>query len=193
MGKRDRFLRSPKKIETIPPHIEFIEETIKRDASINVILMRKILVAGVGNRLMGDDGFGPRVIDLLTNYTVPQNVELRDVGTAGITIATDLSDYDEIIFLDSMNLEGEPGRLVMDSVKVENDDDDLSELAKTTLHEVGLEGLLRFSKKIGTLPSKVLLIGCKPKKIEVSLDLSPEVEDATNRAAKMVLNYIKKG
>ena len=69
-------------------------------ASNNVVFMKKVLVAGVGNRLMGDDGFGPRVIDVLSNYSIPDHVELRDVGTAGITIATDLSDYDEIIFLD---------------------------------------------------------------------------------------------
>jgi hydrogenase maturation protease len=154
--------------------------------------MKKILIAGVGNRLMGDDGFGPRVIDLLSNHPLPKNVEIRDVGTAGITIATDLSDYNEIIFIDSMNLEGQPGKIVMDSVKVENKDDDLSELAKSTLHEVGLEGLLRFSKIIGTLPSKVLLIGCKPKKIDVSLELSPEVEEATVFAAEMVINYLDK-
>ena len=103
-----------------------------------------------------------------------------------------MSDYDEVLFLDSMNLDGEPGKLIMDSLKVENEDEDPSELAKTTLHEVGLEGLLRFSKTIGTLPSKVLLIGCNPKKIDVSLDLSLEVENATFHAAEMVMKYIEK-
>ena len=141
---------------------------------------------------MGDDGFGPRVIDLLSNFTLPENVELRDVGTAGITIATDLSDYDEVVFLASMNMKGNHGKVIMNSVNVEDGVEDISELAKTTLHEVGLEGLLRFSKTIGTLPSKVLLIGCKPKKIDVSLDLSSEVEDATIRAAEMVMNYLEK-
>jgi hydrogenase maturation protease len=154
--------------------------------------LRKILIAGVGNRLMGDDGFGPRVIDLLSKSVFPENVELRDVGTAGITIATDLSDYDAVIFLDSKNMEGKPGKVEKSKLKVIGDIDDISELAKTTLHEVGLEGLIRFSKSIGTLPSDVILIGCKPKSISVSLDLSPEVEEATIIAANMVKNIIEK-
>jgi hydrogenase maturation protease len=154
--------------------------------------MKRILVAGVGNRLMGDDGFGPRVIDVLSDYSLPEYVELRDIGTAGITIATDLSDYDAVIFLDSMNFEGEPGKVVKNSVIVKEGIEDLSEIAKTTLHEVGLEGLLRFSKSIGTLPLDVILVGCQPKTITVSLDLSPEVEEATIIAANMVKKLIEK-
>jgi hydrogenase maturation protease len=154
--------------------------------------MKRILVAGVGNRLMGDDGFGPRVIDLLSDYHFSEYVELRDIGTAGITIATDLSDYDVVVFLDSMNLDGDPGNIVKSTLNVEVGIDDISEIAKTTLHEVGLEGLLRFSKSIGTLPSEVILIGCKPKTIIVSLDLSPEVEEATIIAANMVNKLIEK-
>jgi hydrogenase maturation protease len=139
---------------------------------------------------MGDDGFGPRVIDLLESMNLPDYVEVRDVGTAGITIATDLSDYEFAIFLDTMNMDGDFGRIQETRLEVKEGIDDISELAKTTLHEVGLEGLLRFSKSIGTLPPKVVLIGCKPKKIAVSLDLSPEVEESTFKAANMVLNLI---
>jgi hydrogenase maturation protease len=153
--------------------------------------MNRILVAGVGNRLMGDDGFGPRVIDILTKYNLPENVEVRDIGTAGITIATDLSEFDYVIFLDTMAMDGDFGKISKSRLEVEEGFNGVSDLAKTTLHEVGLEGLLRFSKTIGTLPSKVILIGCKPKNMSVSLDLSPEVEEATLRAANMVLNLIK--
>lgn len=152
----------------------------------------KILVAGVGNRLMGDDGFGPRVIDLLVTSQVPKNVELRDMGTAGLTVATDLGDFDLVVFLDSMDMSGEPGRLIQTEVEVEGGLDDMAELARVTLHEVGLEGLLRFAKEIGTLPSKVILIGCKPKTVELSLDLSQEVEDATQRAVDMVMGILNK-
>ena len=67
----------------------------------------------------------------------------------------------------------------------------MAEISRFTLHEVGLEGLLRFSKAIGTLPSKVILIGCKPKAVGPSLELSSEVEEATHRAAEMVQNTLK--
>jgi len=146
--------------------------------------------------LMGDDGFGPRVIDLLSATPMPMNVEIRDIGTAGVTIATDLSGYDLVVFLDSMDFEGEPGRLQKSIITVEDDGGDVAELSRFTLHEVGLEGLLKFAKAIGVLPPRVVLIGCKPKSLSPTLKLSPEVENALDTAAEMTIStvedYIKK-
>ena len=152
----------------------------------------KILVAGVGNRLMGDDGFGPRVIDLLASMALPQGVEVRDVGTAGITIATDLADYDVVIFVDSMDTNELEGSVSATRLEVTDSGGDVSELARMTLHEVGLEGLLRFSRAIGTLPERAFLVGCKPKRLEPSLELSTKVGEATERAVKLVLELIEK-
>jgi len=152
----------------------------------------RILVAGIGNRLIGDDGFGPRVVDLLSERDLPENVDVRDFGTAGMTIATDLADYDAAIFLDSMDHDGEPGSLYKSRLIVEEGFDDVAELARLTLHEAGLEGLLRFSKSIGTLPKDIYLIGCRPKTLGPSLELSPEVEAALEKAAAWVDEIIEK-
>jgi len=150
----------------------------------------RILVAGIGNRLIGDDGFGPRVVDLLLSRKLPDGVDARDFGTAGLTIATELSDYDIAIFIDSAESEGEPGSLQRSRLEVEAGIDESAELARLTLHEVGLEGLLKFSKSIGTLPEKVYLIGCKPKVLVPTLELSPEVEAAVEEAASMVMDTV---
>lgn len=150
----------------------------------------KILVAGVGNRLMGDDGFGPRVIDLLSKENLPSNTEARDIGTAGLTIATDLEDYNIVIFIDSMEMEGKPGKLYRSRVVVGDTTEDIADLARLTLHEAGLQGLLKFARAINTLPERVILIGCKPKDIGLSLELSPEVEAATQKAVRMVLDTL---
>ena len=152
----------------------------------------RILVAGIGNRLIADDGFGPRVVDLLTERGPPENVEVRDFGTAGMTIATDLEDYDSVIFVDSSDHEGEPGSLHKSRLIVEEGVDDVRELATLTLHEAGLEGLLRFSKAIGTLPGDVFLVGCKPKTLGPSLELSPEVEASLGRAVAIVDEILEK-
>ena len=150
----------------------------------------RILVAGIGNRLKGDDGFGPRVIDLLSSRKLPDNVDARDFGTAGLTIATELTDYDVAIFLDAAESEGQPGSLQRSRLEVQAGIDESAELARLTLHEVGLEGLLKFSKTIGTLPGKVYLIGCKPKILVPTLELSPEVETAVEEAASMVMDTL---
>lgn len=151
---------------------------------------KSVLIAGVGNRLMGDDGFGPRVIDLLSSAPLPENVEARDVGTAGLAIASDLSDYDLVVFIDSVNVEGEPGRLYKWDVVVEGSIGDDAELSRFTLHEVGLEGLLRLSKAMGILPPSVILIGCKPESLRPGLELSPVVEEALHKAAEMALDAV---
>ena len=152
---------------------------------------RNVLIAGVGNRLMGDDGFGPRVVDLLSSAHLPENVEARDIGTAGLTIATDLSEYDLVVFVDSVKIEGEPGQLQKSGIMIEEEAGNISELSRFTLHEVGLEGLLKFAKAIGALPPKVILIGCKPKALGPTLELSPEVEDALQAAAEMVIDTVE--
>lgn len=151
----------------------------------------KVLVAGIGNRLIGNDGFALLVVDLLDSVELPENVDLKDLGTAGLTVATDLGEYDLVIFIDSMEMEGEAGRLHKAEVAVEEDLEDVSELAKVILHEVGLEGLLRFAKAIGTLSQRVVLIGCKPKVMAPSLDLSLEVEKATRRTVDMIMDVLK--
>ena len=152
----------------------------------------RILVAGIGNRLIADDGFGPRVVDLLSERELPDFVEVRDFGTAGMTIATDLADYDAVIFIDSADHGGEPGSLSRSRLVVEAGVEDIAELARLTLHEAGLEGLLRFSKSIGTLPPEVFFIGCKPKTLAPSLELSPEVEAALERAVAIVDEILEK-
>ena len=71
----------------------------------------KTILAGIGNRLLSDDGFGPRVIDLLSQLELPPHIDIRDMGTAGITIASDLFEYHRVVFLDAMEMDGAPGRI----------------------------------------------------------------------------------
>lgn len=151
----------------------------------------KVLIAGIGNRLMGDDGFGPVVVARLSNVHLPDNIDLRDFGTAGVTIATELGDYDTVIFIDTMEMDGAPGTLKCLEIDVEDIDADASDLWRFTLHESGVEGLLRFSKAIGTLPARIILVGCKPKYIGPSLILSEEVERAVHEAVLLILEMLR--
>ncbi len=152
----------------------------------------RILVAGIGNLLMGDDAFGPMVIEALEKEKFSENIELRDMGTAGLTVATDLEGYDTVIFIDSMEMEEEPGTLRQLQVNVEEiTPTDAMELSRLTLHEVGLEGLLKFSKAIGTLPTTVYIIGCKPESLGATYSLSPRVSEAVPEAVEHVKKLLK--
>ena len=139
---------------------------------------------------MGDDGFGPRVIDLLSQLELPDPIDVRDMGTAGITIASDLSDYSKAIFLDAMKVDGPPGKLHTSRLIINGVPEDFISLSRMTLHDAGLDGLLKFAKAINALPDEVFLIGCQPLTLEVGLGLSSDVEAATHEAVKKVLELI---
>lgn len=146
----------------------------------------------MGSRLRGDDSFGPRVIDLLSDCSLPQNMVLWDLGTAGLTVASDLSEYDFIIFLDTIESSGGPGTLYKKEITVEEIGvDGVTDLVSLSLHEAGLEGLLKLAKALGTLPPRVILIGCEPKSLEPSLKLSKEVEAAARKAVSLVMEILR--
>ena len=88
-----------------------------------------------------------------------------------------------------MKVEGAPGLLYKAEVNI-SDVYDVGGLAKVSLHEVGLEGLLKFSKAIGTLQPRVVLVCCKPKDLGPGLKLSDEVERAAHEAVDMVLEIL---
>ncbi|HUJ75035.1 MAG TPA: hydrogenase maturation protease, partial [bacterium] len=74
--------------------------------------MNRILICGVGNKLKGDDGLGPLVVERLEQETLPPGVDLADYGISGFKCALKLEGYEKVIFVDAISLPGsEPGRL----------------------------------------------------------------------------------
>jgi len=166
--------------------------------------MPKILVAGIGNKYMGDDGFGPRVVDALLNHLssadsdVNADVDVRDVGLCGVTLAPDLADYSLVIFLDAVQRGGSPGTLYRAEIKAEDvsiwNENAGKEaiLSPISIHETRLEELLRFAKAIGTLPEKVIFIGCEIKEVKLGEEMSEEVENAVKKAMNIVLEEVSR-
>lgn len=152
---------------------------------------KKILVAGVGNKLMGDDGFGPAVIESLSSLQLPTNVEARDFGTSGLALAIELGRYDTVIFLDAVKRGSKPGTLhILELHSEEITAGEVSEITTFTPHEIRLESLLSLAKAIDTLPKRITIIGCEPRNLGLQLGLSQEVRRAVARAVRLVLKKI---
>lgn len=156
--------------------------------------MVKILVAGIGNQYMGDDGFGPRVIEELLTRELPENVEARDVGLCGITLAPDLSDYDLVIFADAVHTEGKLGTIYRTKIKA----DEVEEMKpggpnpfNISIHETRLEELLSFAKTIGTLPPTIVVIGCEIKDTQLGEEMSLGVATAVHSAVEIILDELQ--
>ena len=156
--------------------------------------MAKILVAGIGNKYMGDDGFGPRVIEELLTRELPENVEARDVGLCGITLAPDLGDYDCVIFADAVNTRGTLGTVYHTEIKA----DEVEEMKPEgpnpfnfSIHEARLDELLSFAKTIGTLPAKIVVIGCEVHEAQLGEEMSPAVATSIHSAVEIILDELQ--
>ena len=149
---------------------------------------KPVLVLGCGNILLGDDGFGPAVIEhVLRKGNLPDHVCFLDVGTSARKILFDviLSERKpvRVIVVDAMEFGGEPGTvswLDLDAIP-ENKTDDFS------LHQIPTSNLLRELRDLCKVDLVILV--CQPAKIpeEVEPGLSESAQDAVGRAADAVL------
>lgn len=148
--------------------------------------MTRTLVAGFGNVLRGDDGFGVEVIKRLEREALPDGVTLMEIGTGGIRLAQELlSPYDHLIVVDAMTRGGVPGALYTLQV------DEVIEASEVDLHAAVPSRALSIAKALGGLPPLVHLIGCEPLGVDDLLaEMSPPVREAVPRAVREVLGLI---
>ena len=150
--------------------------------------MKKILVAGMGNLLRGDDGFGIRVVERLATMRLLAGVELFDAGGAGVALAQKLMDgYDACIMVDATLQHGTPGTLYSFKPHVTQAPTEIG------MHNLDPSKVLVLAQALGALPADVLVIGCEPEDTEeLREDLSPPVLAAVDKAVEMVVCEIER-
>ncbi len=144
--------------------------------------MRRTLVAGFGNALRGDDGFGVEVIRRLQAAPVDEGVELMDVGTGGIRLAQELlTTYDRLIVLDAMTRGQPPGSVCVLAV------DDVESVSEIDMHVAIPARALSVAKALGALPAEIYIVGCEPLEVdELSTDLSEPVKAGVEIALRRI-------
>lgn len=148
----------------------------------------KILIAGIGNKLRCDDGFGPKVIEELAKLQLPSEVDIVDYGTSAFKVLFDLEKYDLVIFVDAIDKEEKPGEVFVIKPYLNKGKE---EVLKISLHEVELEKLLKIAKELKVLPSEVVIVGCQPKILSSGLKMSMEVTEAVKKTVEIILNILK--
>ncbi len=147
----------------------------------------RILVMGVGNPLMRDEGAGPRTVEILMNaFDYPDNVEVVDCGTMGYTILDVLRGVDHLIVVDALRADDlEPGEVV----RLDPSDFATSQVMHS-LHDIRLPEVLQAAALIGTAPTTVA-IGIQIEEIaEWVVELSEPVEAALPIAVAAVLEEL---
>lgn len=142
----------------------------------------RTLIAGFGNVLRGDDGFGVEVIRRLEQRGPAPGIELMEVGTAGIRLAQELlTPCDRLIIVDAMSRGGAPGTVYV--VQVES----VESAGEVDLHLAVPSRALAVAKALRALPPEVFIIGCEPAQVdELTIELTPRVRAAVNAALEHV-------
>jgi hydrogenase maturation protease len=155
--------------------------------------MKRILVAGIGNAWLSDDGFGGAVVERLMRLELPPEAVVADFGSGGLDLAYEIMrGYDGVIFVDVSRQGGEPGTLyVMEAVEADVEAG-IEDGQVLNPHGMDPQTVLRFVKTLGAWPGKVMIVACEPAVVEeMGMALSNEVAGAVDRAAAVVLETIE--
>jgi len=152
----------------------------------------QILVAGVGNSWLQDDGFGSKVVEALDGATLPTGVTLLDSGTGGLDLAYELMrGYDALVLVDVSRQGGDPGTLYVMEADPESIEDGIEDGDMIDPHDMDPQTVLRFVKSVNGWPGKVIVVACEPAEIEdFGIGLSPAVEAAVEQAVGLVANTL---
>lgn len=132
-----------------------------------------VLVLGVGNLLLKDEGIGVRVVEELEKrYAIPEGVDVLDGGTAGMELLNVMANRACVILVDAVKTGDEPGTVVRLA------DEQVPAFFRTKIspHQVGLSDVLATLTITGEKPASVVVIGVVPKDLGTGLEMSAEIE-----------------
>jgi hydrogenase maturation protease len=146
-----------------------------------------ILVLGLGNILLSDEGVGVRIVEALgAAHEVPDEVELLDGGTSGMELLDMVAERDCLIVADCVNADAPAGQVVR------LEDDDIRMLFETRFspHQLGLSDLLAALRLVDKAPRRVIVVGVVPENLSVGLDLTQAVAGGRDAAVRMIVDEL---
>jgi hydrogenase maturation protease len=149
---------------------------------------QKIVVLGVGNELMSDEGIGIHVIRELQKLNLPPNIEVIEGGTDGFGLLNIITDSDRLIVIDALKGGNTPGTIYQFNIE---DAPSSSKLFKTSIHQIGILEVINLSGLIGKTP-KTTVIGIEPESLSMGMSLSNHVIEKIPRLIHLILAEINK-
>ena len=155
---------------------------------------KRVLVAGVGNIFLGDDGFGVEVVRRLAERALPEGVEVKDFGIRVMDLAYALQeDYEAVVLVDAVPRGEEPGTVYLLKPEIEEDGD-----VSLDTHGMDPVKVIKLSRALGAEPTRTLVVGCEPLVVlsgedydDMSMELSEPVQAAVGEAVKLVESLVE--
>jgi hydrogenase maturation protease len=154
---------------------------------VSATQVRRVLIAGIGNVFLGDDGFGVEVVGSLDASTLPPSADVRDYGVAGVHLAYDVLDhcYETLILVDAAPVDGPPGTLAVLRCVLAEQPAEPSERAAVDAHAMTPQSVLDVLSTLGCSSLDVLVIGCQPAVLDERMGLSEPVRRMVPQAAAL--------
>jgi hydrogenase maturation protease len=150
----------------------------------------RILIAGIGNIFLGDDGFGVEVVRRLRERSWPEGVQVRDFGIRGLDLAYSLSDVDEAILVDATRRGGTAG-----TIYVIEPDEAVAATPLIEAHSMDPARVLQTVWALGGRLPRVRIVGCEPLTCgtddEPAFGLSEPVQGVVDEAVRIVESLVQ--
>lgn len=147
----------------------------------------KVVIIGVGNLLLKDEGVGVHVGQELQKERLPEAVEVHDGSVAGIGLLEFFQGASKVLLIDAADMNLNPGalaRFTPEEVASKID------APRFSTHDVGLLEVLELARVLDQCPPEVVIFGIQPKEISWGTELSPEVQASIPKVVEMVLGEI---
>ena len=145
-----------------------------------------ILILGIGNILLKDEGVGVHVVNKLKEMPLPDNVEVLDGGTAGLDLTDFIANRKKVIVIDAVKAGEKPGTIYRLTEKNLN----IKPKAIMSFHEIDFLDALHMSEVMGDKPKETIVIGIEPKDMSDGIELSPEIKERIPRIIELVMKEL---
>jgi hydrogenase maturation protease len=147
-----------------------------------------VLVLGLGNVLLGDDGLGAAAVARLEqNYRVPAGVRLEDGGTLGLSLLGLIAESDHVILVDAIQADSPAGTLI----RLEGADVSDAVRDRLSPHQIGVADLLEAARLIESYPATVTLLGLVPDSIDLAVARSSAVTESLDELVAAIVREVQ--
>jgi len=151
--------------------------------------MKKILVAGIGNPLMSDEGVGGFLIGKLKEYQEDfPDVEFTDAGSGGMNLLHKINSRRKVILIDCAKMGTPPGTIKRFTPEQA---ESIKKLTHYSLHEADILKVLDISEKLGEKPQEVIIFGIEPANIAQGQKLSPCLTEKSGEYTSLILGELR--
>ncbi|MEW6570585.1 MAG: HyaD/HybD family hydrogenase maturation endopeptidase [Nitrospirota bacterium] len=148
---------------------------------------KPVLILGIGNLILRDEGFGVHVIQKMMDVSLPPDVEVMDGGTMGIDLLYYIEGRKKVIVIDVVKADSPPGTLY----RFTGEDIEYHKEMLRSAHEIDFSYVLKTAEHLGNEPDEVIFIGITPQEIDAGIGLSPALEEKIPQVIELVMREIE--